>query len=309
MRNGTRGTAAAWALVPLYLIGPVACTDAPPNRPAGAQATAAKLPSLPANVLAQVNDVAITAKDVELESAPQQGHEQAAPATQTAVLYAVVQKELAAQRALALGLASDPGFQKELKQHETELQVWKRRRLSELFFRKQVDEASMVDDTEARKYYDANVDTIGSEPHLLQILVRDEARAQDALKALQAGTPFEEVARSQYPGLPPSVTPWDLGFVKWNQMPDAWSEALRTLSPGQTSGVLRGPKDRFWILRLVEKRKIQPSFEAQRAAIVSFLRNQKIDARRKAVEAELQAQAQVVYQKSALGLPATAAKP
>src|SRR6185295_16113910 len=104
---------------------------------------------------------------------------------------------------------------------------------------------------DARKYFDSNATRLGTDLHLWQILVRDEASAAQARKALDEGKPFEEVARSFSPVGATGAT-WDLGYVKWLTTPEPWRPVLESLKPGETSGVIRGPRGRFWILRLAE---------------------------------------------------------
>jgi parvulin-like peptidyl-prolyl isomerase len=258
---------------------------------------------LPGGVLAEVNGVAITRQELQAELMAGKGHGGPALPPENALLYALVEKELAAQRALVLGLGSDPDFQNELRRREAELITWKRKRLAELFFRKEVEGRISVDQSEARKYYDANLDKIRTELHVLQIFTRDESGIEEARRALEAGTAFVEEARRQFPKLPEGAAPWDLGYLKWNQLPAPWIDEVNRLSEGQTSGVIRGSNHRYWLLHLVGKRTVNASFETMQTPIVNLLRSEKLDRRREQVERELRAKANIVYAKSALILP------
>jgi hypothetical protein len=62
--------------------------------------------------------------------------------------------------------------------------------------------------------------------------------------------------------------PWDLGYLQWSQLPEAWQEVIDTLPIGATSPVIDGPRGRAWVLRLVDRR-IDPSvtFDAARPVI------------------------------------------
>jgi len=257
--------------------------------------------------LVQVNGVPISREELQAENVPTAGSPDAAdrpsPNTQ-ALLFAVVQKELAAQRAVALGLDQDPEYQAQLRQQQAQLAAWKRKQLAALFFRHELQSKAVVGDDEVRAYFDANRERIGTELHLLQIFLRDPTRIEAAKKALDAGRAFADVARDQTPGIPERSTPWDLGFQRFAQMPPAWLDVVYGLKRGQRSGVIKGPNERFWIVELVDERKVELGFDEVRDALRAQLQSQKLDALRRAVDSELITGAKVVYAKSALPAPA-----
>jgi hypothetical protein len=60
------------------------------------------------------------------------------------------------------------------------------------------------------------------------------------------------------------------------------------------SGILAGPNDRFWIVKLVERREdAAATFDTLRMPITDFLRQSKIEARRAQVEMELHDRANI----------------
>ena len=89
---------------------------------------------------------------------------------------------------------------------------------------------------------------------------------------------FAGLLEDLFPGLPATEKPWDLGQMKWAQVPDAWREALEKLEPGQTSGILHGAKGRAWIIKLVDRRVDESvTFESIKGAVVEAMRGSRLE--------------------------------
>lgn len=277
----------------LALIAACQPTSTPaPNAPSVAK---------PVDVLATVNGAPITATDVRLRvraNAHQAGTETTSEQAQSA-LDQLVKQELAAQRATALGYDSDPGLQERIREKEAELQAMRRKELADTYFRRELATKSRPTDADLQRHYEANVARIRTELHILQIFRRDEATIRDVERRLAAQEPFEAVAATLFPSLPEGERkPWDLGFLAWKQLPEPWLDVVYALQPGQTSGVIKSGKDRFWILKLVEKREnTSLTFEQVKPALAQELEEQSSSARRAALEAELVSKAQITYAK------------
>jgi foldase protein PrsA len=240
-------------------------------------------------VLARVNGVPITADEVAAENV------NGASVTGKALLLAVVQKELAAQRAEALGLSADAEYRRELERKQAEVTVWKRKQLSALLYRREVQAKSSVSDDEVQQYFDANRARIRQELHLLQIFTRDRGRIDGALRDLQGGREFTDVARELWQDRVPGKTPWDLGFQRFAQMPGAWLDVAYALQPGAHSGVIEGSNHRYWILQLVDKRETDTGLEQVREPIRTLLQGQKLEQMGRALETALLEKASIVY--------------
>jgi hypothetical protein len=276
------------------------CSQVEPNSVARAPAAV--------TVLATINDVPITETDLRLHASKASAHEDGTlapreptdhrldPGARRDALEAIVREELMAQRAVELGLDADPAVAEELATRQAELDAHRRQRLAELYARHERANTK-VTEQEARRYYEENEAQMRRDLHVLQILVRDPARIEEARRSLAAGTPFEEVAARIFPALPANLPrPWDLGFLNWAQLPPAWRPAVRTLHEGQTSGVLRGPRNRFWIIQIADERpSTTASFATFRSSIEELLRTEQVDARRVAAEQALRARARVTF--------------
>jgi peptidyl-prolyl cis-trans isomerase SurA len=79
-----------------------------------------------------------------------------------------------------------------------------------------------------------------------------KARADEAIKALQAGTSFAKVSAS-FSDAPNALEGGSLGWKSGTQVPTLFLDALKTMSAGQVSPLLRSPNG-FHILQLVNKR-------------------------------------------------------
>lgn len=267
------------------------------GRPASATDATSQSASA-AETLATVNGVPITRAEVHGAIREPSTHGGTGVAeTEAATLERLIQEELQAQRAVSMGLDHDPAFQAELDRAQASLNEWRRSQLATLLNQQQQTVRATVSDAEARAYYDANAARIRTEVHIAQILLRDEAAVTRALADVRAGAAFEEVARRQFPGLPPSAgRPWDLGFLRWNMVPEAWRDVVYTMPVGQTSDVIRGPNNRFWIINVVDRQeRAELTFEAMRPAVTQILQDQRTLAQRTSQSDDLRRHALIVY--------------
>lgn len=253
------------------------------------------------DVVARVNGTPITEVDVDFASRSAiGGHQPEAPsADKKTVLDNIILQELAYQRATELGLDADPVYQKELRSLEAQINAFKRRKLSEMFFQREIVQKSRVDDDEARQYFAENTTRLQTELRVLQILQRDPRVIEKVRDDLAQGAAFEEVAKKQFPKLPDSERkPWDLGYLQWNQVPEVWRNVVDGMQVGDTSGIIRGPNHRYWIIKLIDKR-VDPAitFEQTRSRIIDTLKHEKARRLREQVIQGLRDKARIVYSK------------
>ncbi len=249
----------------------------------------------PTGVLVVVNGVALTEDDVKLASRGE-GHGGEAPAAPAGIDTLVLQ-ELVYQRALALGLDQDAAYQKKRQAIDAQASALKRRELGEVFFRKEILGKVEVSDDDVRRYYDAHRKEIETEVHVLQIMKHGRAQAQAALSELEGGKPFAEVAAATLAGVVPrGQTPWDLGFLRWPQLPAAWRGVVDKLSPGQRSPLVAGPRERYWILQVVERRPDKTaSFDSMRRGLIELLKRDRVEEMQTRTEKALRDGASIVH--------------
>jgi peptidyl-prolyl cis-trans isomerase C len=236
----------------------------------------------------KVNGVAISELELAMETRRGHGAEDST-ASRDQIIEGLVLKEVMAQKAVALGLDRDPGLAERMERVEAQRASQRRKELANLFYKHEILDKVTATEQEAKALYDKDQARIRTEVHVAQILARDEAEAARALKDLQAGQSFDEVAARGYPSLPEGIKPpWDLGFLKWKNIPHDWQPALAALAPGQISSVIKGPGNRFWIIKLLEKRdSAQLTFARVKADLLDELKASKAQALRDRIEREL----------------------
>ena len=261
-----------------------------PGASATGRAAAAKA------VLAKVNGAPITAADVEwkLETPSHEAAKAPPDDKKKAVLEGIVLRELMAQKALSMGLDKDPKYQEDLAKLDAQVADFKRTALSELLLRSEGDRRSTPTDDEARAYFTKNEKRIRTQVHIFQILKRSEAEITEARSMIDRGKSFEEVAASFFPNLPEGQKPWDLGYLPFYKIPEPWRRTVYDMQPGEMSGVLRGPTDRYWLVKLVEIREdTAMTFESAKEAVIQDMKANKVQHVRESLGKELRAAGKV----------------
>ena len=267
--------------------------------PTMAYAQKANPPAAAGKVLAKVNGKPITMVDVDFAlrgAGSHQGLE--TPSDSRAVLDSLIQQELIYQNAKQLGIDADPGYRDELRRIEAEVNAFKRKKLTEVFLRKNAQNVQ-ISDAQARDYFNANATEFRTVYSLSQILRRNEGLIKEDLKDLERGTHFEKVAAKQLPNLPSGMkAPWELGDMRFKQLPAEWKSVVNTLKKGQHSGIIRGPNNRFWIIKLRDKREDKTvSFESARPLIIEMMRDEKAKQSREKIVLDLRNKAKIEYYK------------
>ena len=197
------------------------------------------------------------------------------------VLEVIIRRELIRQKAAELGLEANPVYQETLRRMQAQIDAFKREKLPELYWRRLAAKAE-VRDAEAQDYFTENAKRIRSEHHIWQILLRDESSIMQSLSEIERGASFEQAARKTFPNLTnTAMKPWDLGYLRWTQVPESWQSVVDDLKIGEVSGVIRGPNNRFWIIKLIDRREdTSITFESMKPVIMAQLKNAKIEQQR-----------------------------
>jgi len=289
-------TALWFFIVAVASVATLSCEPGPPAPPPPATAAAGLPPA--EDVVATVNGVTITAED--LQYALRSGGDRDAdetPARRQAALETLIQQELASQRAVELGLENDHSYQEGLRRLQAQVHAFQRHKLAEIFFQQAIGGQAEVSDAEARRYFDDHVAQIRSEIHVWQIFTQDAASIDQVRDELAQGRTFEEVALQRFPERPVNAArPWDLGFLRWEQVPEVWWDALEGLEAGEVSDVIRGPDRRFWILKLIERRgRPDLTYDAIKPKIMERLQAKKVQRLRAQIHRELLDKARILY--------------
>ena len=250
-------------------------------------------------VLATVNGTPITRADVGFLLMGGHGRT-ITPELRKQALDKLIELELVYQRGLELGLDKDKKYRAQMRKQELRLAASRRKEMMRRVGNVEIAAKVKVSEAEARAYFDKHADAIKSEFHLGALTFGDAQSAKAALAKLRSGEAFEELAKGTAKsggghGQGPAKPPWDLGFLKWKQMPSEWAEAVSSLQPGEVTGVVHGLRTGTRILKLIAKRESPDmDFDAVKAAIMNRLRDDKAEAARAEYLSELERKAKVV---------------
>lgn len=263
----------------------------------------------PSDVLVTVNGVPIGVNDLHYILAQEDKGRGKGVGDKRAkeVLEEIIDKELARQRAEALGLAADADYQRKLRFMQAPVDDFKRKELAKLQFQKEVTEKATVDEAEARKDFEANRARYQTESHVAQILVRNnDDKIRKLKKELDAGKPFDDVAATLFqPNLPPGQrSPWDLGLLRWHQMPPLWNDTLAGMKEGDVSEILQGPNGRTWIIKLVKRNNnASLTFEDMKPELIKSLQAAKAAKLSSGAKEHLRSKAAIVYVRQPGAMP------
>jgi len=159
-------------------------------------------------------------------------------------------------------------------------------------------------DDEVRAYYDANPAEFksGEEVHVRQILVHDEALANDIAAKLKAGGSFEDLS-AQHSLAPNAKKGGDIGYVSRGELPKRFEDEIFALQPGRISGVIQ--TDNSFHLFKVDDRRPPGTIDLQTAAPVirEKLREEAIRARMAQLVAKSKSDLQIAILTKRLPFP------
>lgn len=250
-------------------------------------------------ILATVNGVPITENDVKQGIKRVAHGEKATPEATQNVLQVLVRNELIYQQSIELGLEKNPEYRRKLDEVEAQLREYKRQEMSGLY-KEYIKNKAAVTDSEAKEYFEKNSKRIQTKVHIGQIYYKgEEARIAEDYKDLKSGKSFEKVASRRFPELPKGMNPpWDLGYLYWSQIPAFWQASIDRLAPGQTSDIIKGPNERFWVIKVVDK-SVDPNitFATEKEKIVEFLRKQKSDELSETMLSQMRTKSKIIFPK------------
>lgn len=299
-----------FVLCSALLVLPSGCNEKPLESPAPASGSVSAASSADAagDVLATVNGVPIRVSDLHYVLARERGPAGKAvdKARAAAVLDEIIAQEIARQRAEKMGLDDDPEYLRRLRFMQAPVNDFERSALTDAFYKAEADKAKVSED-EARRHFEQHKERYQTEVRVHQILIRDdEQKVQDLKARLDGGAAFEQVASTLFPdavaaGAKP---PWEVGPLRWNQVPEYWVGTLEGMKQGEVSDIVRGPRNRAWILKLVERKRNEDiTFDKARADLIRTLQRDKVAALRKQTEERLRKEAEVVYVRDPGSMP------
>lgn len=215
-------------------------------------------PSIPADVVARVGDRMLTLADYKryLERNAGTDLAQLTPEVSSAMMDQYVEEVVLSEYAashgvevpaeqIATAVRNDPGSTVIEKRDDM-----RRQKLINDF----AGEAPDASDDQIKDYYDQHPADFksGEEFRVRQILVHDEALADDIHAKLKQGAAFEALS-TQYSMAPNAKKGGDIGYVSRGELPQMFEDVIFALPPGGVSDVIRTDSS-FHIFKVDERR-------------------------------------------------------
>jgi peptidyl-prolyl cis-trans isomerase C len=225
-----------------------------------------------------VNGTPITVGEVNFRLRQSHHGVKLTPEVERQTIEDMVNQELMYQEGLRLGLDMDEKYRNAVRELEMRVESIKRGEMARMLYNAKIAAKAAISDEDVKKFYEENEGNMRTELHLLQVQFPDEAPAEKALERLKGGLSFDDLARERYGDVRKGMKePWDLGFLRWNQIPSEWLEAVYSLKTGEVSGIIRGGRTGIRIFKLLEKRENpEAGLETMRAGIANRLRDERI---------------------------------
>src|SRR5438105_4190049 len=215
-------------------------------------------PSIPADVVARVNDRMITLADFKryLERNAGIDLSQVGAEVASAMLDQYAEEIILSEYAAAHGVEIPADQIASAVRNDAGATVMEKRddmRREKLIAAVSID-VPPPSDSEVRTYYDQHPAEFrsGDELHIRQILVHDENVANDIEEKLKKGASFEDLSR-QYSLAPNAKKGGEIGFVGRGQLPKMFEDEIFVLKPGAVTGVIRTDSS-FHIFKVDERR-------------------------------------------------------
>ncbi len=228
-------------------------------------------------VVAKVNGTPIIEEDLSFRLVGPHG-ERKTSGNQPKALDDLINEELLYQQGLKLGLDQDPGYRAQVARIERQLAHVKRAEMMRRVYNTQVAAKIEVSSQDAKKYYDEKVNQITTDLHLGVLSFSNKEGAEETLKKIRGGAPFESIARSVM-GSQGSAgrEPWDLGFLSWDQIPVDFVDEVYQLKVGEVSEVVSSKRTGYQVFKLFGVRKNpKADFTAVSGVIMNRLRDKKV---------------------------------
>ncbi len=238
-------SAPAWAQQP-------APAGAPQPAPAGAQQPAADEDP----VVAIVDGVAVNRSQLEetARGLPEQYRQMPMQVLFGILLDRVIDFQLLANEAEHEKLGTDPGVQLALARARTNV-------MRDALIRRKIEEGTT--DAKLHARYDQlkqSQNFAQPEVHAHHILLKTKEEALAVIQQLQSGADFATLAKQHSTG-PSASNGGDLGFFRREQMVPAFADAAFALQPGQITTEPVQTQFGWHVIKVFERRTVEPSFE------------------------------------------------
>ncbi len=217
-----------------------------------------KKPSIPPDVIARVNDRMLTLGDFKRYLDRNAGTDlaQLTPEVASALLDQFLEEIIVSEYAASHGVEIPAEQIVAAVRTEAGVTVVEKRdeMRREKLIAKLSGDVPEPGSEEIRAYYQQHQSEFrsGEEVRVRQILVNDEAIANDIRKKLQAGAQFGDLS-AEFSRAPNAKRGGEIGFVSRGELPNLFEEVIFSLQPGQISEIIRTDSS-YHIFRVDERR-------------------------------------------------------
>lgn len=207
-------------------------------------------------VVAIVNGTEVLRTDVEAvaRSLPEQMRQMPMEQIYPMLLDRVIDFKLLSSEAESQKLGDDPELQPALAEARANV-------LRDAMLRKKVEEGSTEEALKARyEELKKGEDFSYEEVHARHILLASEDDAKAVITELEGGAEFEALAKEKSTG-PSAPQGGDLGYFKQGQMVPEFGDAAFGMEIGSTSPEPVKTQFGFHVIKVEDKRQVEPSFE------------------------------------------------
>jgi peptidyl-prolyl cis-trans isomerase C len=252
-----RNTAVLGLLAPLMLLAACNKAAAPAPAPAGER-------------VATVNGKPLLKSEFELyvTNMSRQSGRDVTPEQKAELLDQYISMQLAAEEAEKSGADKDQKVQDQLALARVQVLV-------DAGLQKYL-ESNPVQDSELRPEYDRQVAALPREYHARHILVEDQAAAEAITKELQGGADFAKLAAKRSKDST-GKNGGDLGWFTLDSMVKPFSDAVRTLAPGELTREPVHSEFGWHVIKLEESRaSTAPPFDEVKDRVKTFVQRKKL---------------------------------
>jgi parvulin-like peptidyl-prolyl isomerase len=266
-------------------------------------------------VLAEVGSTQVTTADVQvrLEQMPQAYQQYGASAEgRRQFLKLIVREKTLLEQAKKEGIAREPSYKAAVKRYKDEadarLKEYQDNLLVESLIRKLQTKELAITDTDVEQYYKEHRAEYDKplEVQASHILVSTAEDAENALRRLKAGEPFEQVARQMSKDPATGARGGRLDPFRRGMLVPEFEEAVFRMRNGEVSAPVKTHFG-FHIIRKLAQRELPPqSFDAVKEEIRARLQKQKFEQWVSAKQATLGVK---INDQAISAMPAPAASP
>jgi len=247
------------------------------------------------NALAEIDGIPISKDEFILYLDPYPARMKESIQGREHVLQSLIEHILLRAEAKRLKLDKDSDYRRKVENYRRNL-------LNNLLLDKVSKGSFEVTDAETKEYFDSHPDEF-DRPERVQvrhILLAGQSEAKQALKRINSGEPFEQLAKELSKDNSTKSRGGDLGAFTRKQRPELAEAAFKLTKPGQLSPPIQTSRG-FHLLKMIRRlAPVKETFAQAREGLISRMRARKRQEVKKDLLGKLRAKAKIDVNRQAL---------